>query len=338
MTASKLTASISFDLDNQWSYMRTHGDAGWEALPSYIPTLLPVVLDLVEQQGLRITVFLVGQDAKQPENREALSAIARRGHEVGNHSMNHLQWLHKLPDDELEREVAEAEQHIEATTGVRPRGFRGPGFACSVRLLRVLKSRGYDYDCSTFPTFVGPLARAYYFMSARKLSETEKEQRQDLFGDVRDGLRPLGGYLWDLGEAGAQAGASVSDGGRGLLEIPVTTMPLLRAPIHMSYVLYLAQRSEWLAQTYLRTAITLCQRTGVELSFLLHPLDFISGDSCPALRFFPAMSMPAERKRALVTQALATIREHFDAVPMGEHARRLLQRPDLPRRPADLAL
>lgn len=337
MTASKLTASISFDLDNQWSYMRTHGDAGWEALPSYIPTLLPVVLDLVEQQGLRITVFLVGQDARQPENLDALSTLTRRGHEVGNHSMNHLQWLHKLPDDELEREVADAEQHIEAATGVRPRGFRGPGFACSVRLLRVLKRRGYDYDCSTFPTFVGPLARAYYFMSARKLSETEKEQRQDLFGDVRDGLRPLGGYLWDLGDTGVKA-SSGSDGGRGLLEIPVTTMPLLRAPIHMSYVLYLAQRSEWLAQTYLRTAITLCQRTGVELSFLLHPLDFISGDTCPALRFFPAMAMPAERKRALVAQALASIREHFDAVPMGEHARRLLQRPDLPRRPADLAL
>lgn len=337
MTASKLTASISFDLDNQWSYMRTHGDAGWEALPSYISTLLPVVLDLVEQQGLRITVFLVGQDAKQPENRDTLSTIARRGHEVGNHSMNHLQWLHKLPDGELEREVVEAEQHIEAATGVRPRGFRGPGFACSVRLLRVLQRHGYDYDCSTFPTFVGPLARAYYFMSARKLSETEKEQRQDLFGDVRDGLRPLGGYLWDLGDA--TAGQRAEAGGpRELLEIPVTTMPLLRAPIHMSYVLYLAQRSEWLAQTYLRTAITLCQRTGVELSFLLHPLDFISGDTCPALRFFPAMSMPAERKRALVTQALATIREHFDAVPMGEHARRLRQRPDLPRRAADLAL
>jgi hypothetical protein len=327
--------------------MRTHADSGWDRYPSYLPTLVPRVLRLLGERGLRITFFLVGKDASFGENREFLRSITAAGHEVGNHSLNHLQWLHRLPDDELEREIAESEEHIEAATGQRPRGFRGPGFACSVRLLRVLKRHGYDYDCSTFPTFVGPLARAYYFMSARKLSATEKEQRQDLFGDVRDGLRPLGGYLWDLGDAGtgpgartsADADADASAGGpRELLEIPVTTMPLLRAPIHMSYVLYLAQRSEWLAQTYLRTAIGLCQRTGVELSFLLHPLDFISGDTCPALRFFPAMSMPAERKRALVAQALATIREHFDAVPMGEHARRLLKRPDLPRRAADLAL
>lgn len=332
MSASKPTASISFDLDNQWSYMRTHGDAGWESYPSYIPMLLPLVLELCERQGLRISVFLVGRDAQDPKNREALAEIPRRGHEVGNHSMNHLQWLHKLPEDELQREIAEADEHIEASTGVRPRGFRGPGFACSTRLLRILQRRGYDYDCSTFPTFVGPLARAYYFMSARKLSDEEREQRQDLFGDVRDGLRPLGGYLWDLGGTAGEA-----RGEKDLLEIPVTTMPLLRAPIHMSYVLYLAQRSEWLARSYLRTALDLCTRTGVELSFLLHPLDFISGDSCPALRFFPAMAMPAERKRALVAEALTEIRARFDTVTMAEHARRLRQRPDLPRRAADLA-
>ncbi len=27
---SKKIASLSLDLDNKWSYMKTHGDAGWE--------------------------------------------------------------------------------------------------------------------------------------------------------------------------------------------------------------------------------------------------------------------------------------------------------------------
>ena len=27
-------ASLSLDLDNQWSYMKTHGDDGWESYPS----------------------------------------------------------------------------------------------------------------------------------------------------------------------------------------------------------------------------------------------------------------------------------------------------------------
>lgn len=309
-----LTASLSLDLDNQWSYMRTHGDPGWETYPSYLPEVLPRALDAVEAAGLRMTVFLVGQDASRPDNAALLRSIPARGHEVGNHSMNHLQWLHRLPEAELEAEIADAEHHIEAATGERPRGFRGPGFACSETLLRILARRGYTYDCSTFPTFLGPLARAYYFMSSRRLSQAESEQRKDLFGGVRDGLRPLHAYEWDLGAGGT------------LLEIPVTTMPLLRAPIHMSYVLYLGQRSPGLARLYLRTALRLCALRGVEPSFLLHPLDLVSGDTCPALRFFPAMGMPTAAKRALLAEALGELRARFDVVPMGEHARRLRAR------------
>ena len=34
-------ASLSLDLDNQWSYMKTHGDAGWQSFPSYLDTAVP---------------------------------------------------------------------------------------------------------------------------------------------------------------------------------------------------------------------------------------------------------------------------------------------------------
>ena len=180
---------VSLDLDNQWSYMRTHGDAGWESFPTYLGSVLPLALETLAQKGLKATIFLVGRDALP--HRDLLGEIPRHGHEVGNHSHNHLQWLHRLPRPELADEIVAAEDAITAATGVRPRGFRGPGFACSATLLQILAERGYAYDCSTFPTFVGPLARAYYFMTARKLTKQEQTERQDLFGDVRDGLRPL---------------------------------------------------------------------------------------------------------------------------------------------------
>ena len=59
-----------------------------------------------------------------------------------------------------------------------PRGFRGPGFSLSAATLRVLERRGYIYDASTFPTFLGPLARAYYFMTAKLSKEEIKEIRK----------------------------------------------------------------------------------------------------------------------------------------------------------------
>ena len=329
MAKVKPTASLSLDLDNQWSYMRTHGDTGWDSYPSYLAEVLPLSLQTLAAQGLKATVFLVGRDAES--HRELLCQIPAQGHEVGNHSQNHLQWLHQLPRPELEREIAQAEEFIFAATGIRPRGFRGPGFACSETLLQILAERGYEYDCSTFPTFIGPLARSYYFMTARKLTAKEKEERQDLFGDVRDGFRPLRSYLWTFDRGKTHAPLPE------LLEIPVTTMPGARTPIHMSYVLYLAQRSTFLALRYLQTALRLCELFKIEPSFLLHPLDFISGDTCTALRFFPAMAMPAAEKRALVGQALSMLADRFDVVPMGEHARRLRASGSLPRKKPDLA-
>ena len=138
----------------------------------------------------------------------------------------------------------------------------------------MLSRRGYLYDASTFPTFLGPLARAYYFWTA-KLSREEREKRSYLFGSLREGFRPNKPYHWDL------------DDGRRLLEIPVTTMPVFKVPFHFSYLLYLARYSEAAMAAYLRTAVTLCRVTGLEPSFLLHPLDLLGGDEAPALAFFP---------------------------------------------------
>ena len=181
---NKPTASLSLDLDNKWSYMKTHGDAGWELWPSYLPIVVPRVLEFLKQRNLTITWFIVGQDAVLPQNHEALKSIADAGHEIGNHSFQHEPWLHLYPEADIEAELAKTEYALEAVTGIRPRGFRGPGYSLSESVLRVLKRRGYEYDCSTFPMYLGPIARAYYFMTA-KLPKEEKAKRSKLFGTRR---------------------------------------------------------------------------------------------------------------------------------------------------------
>ena len=214
--APKPLASLSLDLDNQWSYMKTHGDDGWQSFPSYFDVCVPRIIDMTRRLGLTMTVFVVGQDAALAGNRAALASIAAAGHEIGNHSFHHEPWLHLYSDAEIAVEIAEAEAAIEAATTVRPRGFRGPGFSVSKAVLETLAARGYRYDASTFPTFLGPLARAYYFFNAR-LSADDKARRRLLFGSLGEGLRPLRPYAWQLSEG-------------TLLEIPVTTMPIVRAP------------------------------------------------------------------------------------------------------------
>lgn len=316
-------ASLSLDLDNLWSYMKTHGDEGWQDFPSYLDIVVPRFLEVLDEAGVTITVFVVGQDAVLAKNRAVLRSIAEAGHQIGNHSFHHEPWLHLYSPDEVSAEIARAEEAIEAATGVRPRGFRGPGYSLSETVLKVLAERGYDYDCSTFPTSVGMLARAYYFMRAR-LDEGQKTQRKALFGSFRDGLRPLKPYAWDLG-------------GRRMPEIPVTTMPLSKLPIHFSYLHWLAGGSETLASAYFAAGLGMCDLAGVAPSLLLHPLDFLGGDDVAGLSFFPAMNQSGAVKMARMRRYIATVARLYQAGPMGLHAARAaeaglrLRRPDFRR-------
>jgi peptidoglycan/xylan/chitin deacetylase (PgdA/CDA1 family) len=302
----KPLGSLSLDLDNEWAYIKTHGDPAWQSFPSYLDVVVPRFLDVLASLGQRITVFVVGQDAALEKNRAALAAISAAGHEIGNHSFHHEPWLQHYTDEQIEAEILSAADAIARATGVRPLGFRGPGFSLSRPTLETLVRHGYRYDCSTFPTYIGPLARAFYFMTA-KLTPEEREQRKALFGGVSDGLRPLRTYRWDLGES-------------SLVEIPVTTFPILKIPIHFSYVLYMATIVPWLALPYFRLALLACRALRIAPSLLLHPLDFLSGEDVATLAFFPAMKMPRERKLAVLTRALEIYRSLFDVVPVGEHA------------------
>ena len=127
---TKAATSLSLDLDNKWSYMKTHGDSGWETFPSYLDVVVPRALDILKAHHLTITFFVVGQDAALEKNHPALRSIAAAGHEIGNHSFNHEPWLHLYTDAAIDAELSQAEEHIHRATGQKPIGFRVPGSVC----------------------------------------------------------------------------------------------------------------------------------------------------------------------------------------------------------------
>lgn len=299
-----MKAALSLDLDNQWSYMKTHGDPAWQTMPSYLNLLVPRILEILDQLNLRITFFIVGQDAAMPMHSDILAEIARRGHEIGNHSHYHEPWMHRRSAAAIDDELARAEASIENVTGHRPRGFRGPGFTRSTTILETLVRRGYAYDGSSLPTFIGPLARAYYFRSS-KLGPEAMREREDLFGSFSDGLRP-----------NRRHAIALSNG--SIVEMPVTTFPLLRVPIHISYVIYLAMVSPSAALAYFRAALLACKLSRTEPSILLHPLDFLHGSECPELAFFPGMNLDWSVKRHVVVESIRMLATLFEVVPMRE--------------------
>jgi len=305
MPKVKPVASISLDLDNQWSYMKIHGDEGWDKYPSYFDIFIPYILDALDELELKITFFIVGKDAESETNRKYLRMITDRGHEVGNHSYNHESWLQTYSYEKIEKEIISAEEAIFSATGQRPVGFRGPGFSWSNDLLEVLKKRNYIYDASTLPTWLGPLARAYYFWKS-DLPKEEKKARKELFGKFSDGLRPNKPYYHTLSN------------NQKLLEIPVSAIPILRIPFHLSYLIYLSGISKFLMIFYLQIAIFLCKITNTKPSYLLHPLDLIGGDKIQSLAFFPGMNLSSDHKIKTFKYVIKTFQKHFNMLPISK--------------------
>lgn len=299
-----MKAALSLDLDNLWSYLKIRGDETWRSYPTYLPELVPCVLGALARVGQRITFFVVGADAEREENQGALASIVRAGHDVGNHSHRHESWMHRYAPSEIREELWRSEEAILGATGVRPRGFRAPGFAASKDLTLVLAERGYRYDASPLPTWIGPLARAYYFRHI-KLDAESRAQRATLFGAWHDGLLPNRPHVRrDV----------------PLLELPVTVAPIVRTPFHVSYLLYIATYSPAAALAYFRGALTLCAWTKTMPSLLLHPLDFLGAGEAKGLEFFPAMNVPGERKRAFVDEVLREYARRYDVVAMDDAA------------------
>jgi len=287
--------------------MKTHGDAGWETFPSYLDVVVPRVLAFLKERNLKITFFIVGQDAAIEKNREAIASIAAAGHEIGNHSFNHEPWLHLYSKKELVEEFETTESVLRDVTGQRPTGFRGPGYSLSPTVLEVLAERGYAYDCSTLPTYIGPFARLYYFFKSPEMTDEEREKRKKLFGKFSDGFQSLKPYRWDVG-------------GKSIVEIPVTTLPIFKIPVHASYIIYLSTFSKTLARIYWKIAVLMCRATKTPPSLLLHPLDFLSTDDLPELAFFPGMNLPVKEKMLTLSKMLEVLSQNFELVNMQRHA------------------
>ncbi|MBB1087809.1 polysaccharide deacetylase family protein [Lysobacter sp. SG-8] len=83
----------------------------------------PAVLDLLERHGARATFFMVGARAAARPDR--VREVLRRGHEVGNHSLDHPSarfWM--LGPRAMRHQVEDGQAALAAITGRPPRWFR----------------------------------------------------------------------------------------------------------------------------------------------------------------------------------------------------------------------
>jgi len=88
------------------------------------PVYTPRVLEILETFGVKATFFLIGRQARS--HPEVVQQIKARGHEIENHSDNHLFYLPWLPAERMRQEIVAAQETIHRITGSYPSFFRSP--------------------------------------------------------------------------------------------------------------------------------------------------------------------------------------------------------------------
>ena len=95
----------------------------------------------LEAAHVHSTFFITGNWAQR--NIDCAKAITKHGHEVGNHTWNHLD-LTKQPDEIVREEITRAEDLLTEISGQTPRPrWRAPFGARDSRVLRIAANLGY---------------------------------------------------------------------------------------------------------------------------------------------------------------------------------------------------
>lgn len=302
MSAPPRRLAVSVDLDEIHHYYRIHGIAepprdSANAHPVY-DIALPRCLDFAAELGIPLTLFVVAADLERPQNVAILRRALDVGHEIGSHSKDHLYDLVRRPLAEQREQVEGALTLFERHLGIRPAGFRAPGYTVSDQLLRVVRDAGHTYDSSVFP------CPPYYAAKAAALGLMKLRGRtsHSVLDDPRVLTAPTQPY---------RIGEPYTTRGQGLWEFPIQVTRGPRLP-------------------FIGTALTMAGRFGARMltemvigepfvNLELHGIDFLDERDAgvEGVRGYqPDVRVAITQKRLRLTTAARRLRQSYEFVAL----------------------
>jgi polysaccharide deacetylase family protein (PEP-CTERM system associated) len=164
----------------------------WGSFESRVRRNVDRLLEMFREAGVGATFFVLGDAALRAEG--LVRDVVAAGFEVGSHGMSHEK-LDRLSRDEAKAEMRESKALLEDLSGRPVRGFRAPSFSITKRnpyALDDLAATGYAYDSSVFP---------------------------------------IGRPDYGVADAPRDPYVVACEGGRSIVEFPLTVAPLLGRPL-----------------------------------------------------------------------------------------------------------
>lgn len=284
--------AVSVDLDEIPNYFAIHG------LPPPVGSEQTLVYDvafdrlaaLARDLSIPLTLFAIGADLTRPEAAAKLRGAREAGFEVANHSLDHRYDLVRLGRLEILRQVEEGAKAIERATGVRPVGFRAPGYTITDEVVNVLTEAGVAYDSSVFPCPLYWAAKTAAIALIRVRGRTSRSIL-DTPAVLTAPTQPyhMGRRYWQRG--------------RGMLELPVQVTRGLRLPfIGTTVALSGPRMARMLARSCVGEPL---------INFELHGIDVLdAADGLHALRRHQVDTrVPTEQKLEALRAAVQELRK-----------------------------
>ena len=154
-----MNAVLHVDLDGGREIFGAHGWSYERGDDPLFMSGLRHLLDLLDEVGIRATLFVIVQALEHAERLALVRDAVRRGHAIASHTLTH-RWLPALSREERRREIAESRSRLVDLLGVPVAGFRAPGFGVTEDMDDLLAGAGYAWDSSRFPdAHAGPHRR-----------------------------------------------------------------------------------------------------------------------------------------------------------------------------------
>lgn len=295
MSGTRALASVSIDIDPVDTHLQGYGHDDLDPCDLVYTKAVPRLLDLLDQVGIRATLFVVARDAgaQAPLLRE----VVARGHEVASHSWSHAVPFRGLGQAALTWELEGSRAALEAACGAPVTGFRAPAWDVDVRVLSGLARAGYRYDASIFPTPVLAASRVVAWLKGAGKSSVLGMQ---VLGHAAAPLRPY----------------QVRTSHGSITEVPIAVTPRLRLPYYHTFAYFVPRALMDLEHSAIA-------RSGLPLSYELHAADLLDlheDGVDPRMAVHPGMKLPVGQKRDMLRGILERIAADFTVVPLREMA------------------
>lgn len=194
------------------------------------------LLNLFQEHRIESTFFVPGEVAQS--HPETIRTITDRGHEVACHGLYHGRNECLLAKRVQQDQIERAAKVIKSVTGKQPAGFRAPCLRANKATLEILDKMGFLYDSSFLPMFIP----GYY-------------------GSLSLRSKPYYPF---------------SKGCDGLLEIPISTNPIIPIPLSASWM-------RNLGLTWVKSGVSMLLKTKSPVMFYIHPRDVLDLPPVPGV-------------------------------------------------------